>query len=214
MFNKAVLWDLSYGVYVISSMDKKRPTGCIANCAVQLTHDTIALSLNHSNYTNSVIKENKEIAISILSQKTDANLISVFGFTSGRDTNKFEKVKYKLINNLPIVQDSRGYLTLKCFQQVELETHTLFIAKITDGDIFNNEIPMTYKFYHDVIKGRAPKAAPTYIAPDAISVDANNQPNRFKCKMCGYIYEGDITKENDNFTCPVCKQKKNSFEAI
>ena len=212
MFNNMILWNLSYGIYVISVMDNGRPTGCIANCAMQLTTDTIAISLNHKNHTNEVIKRNKEFSISILSNNSDRNIISVFGFTSGRDKNKFENIDYTIINNLPVLKDCSGYITLKTIQELELETHTLFIAKITGGDLLNNEIPMTYKYYHDVIKGRAPKTAPTYIDPEKTAQkEENDKAPRYKCKICGYIYEGDITKEDINYVCPICKQPKSVF---
>ena len=213
MFNKAALWDLSYGIYIVSSMDNTRPTGCCANCAVQLTHNLIAVSINHTNYTNEVIKKNKGFAISILSEKSNREIISIFGFSSGRDRNKFDNIKYRTVNNLAIVEDSCAYITLKTVKEVEFDTHTLFIGEITDGDIINNDIPMTYKYYHDVIKGRAPKAAPTYIAPDD-SIEEINNKKRFKCKICGYIYEGDINLEKDDFVCPVCKRPKSFFEEI
>ncbi|MBQ4123635.1 hypothetical protein IJD44_07960, partial [bacterium] len=108
-----------------------------------------------------------------------------------------------------------GYITLNIIKEVELETHTLFIAKITGGDILNNDIPMTYKYYHEVIKGRAPEKAPTYIATDDI-IESNNvmKSTRYKCKICGYIYEGDISLQDDSFVCPICKQAKEVFHAI
>src|SRR5699024_7920924 len=110
--------------------------------------------INHNNYTNSIIKENKNFALTILSEKTNPNIIATFGFTSGREKNKFDGFEYKMFDNLPVLLNSKGYLTLKLAQMVELETHTFFIGEIIDGDVFNNEIPMTYKYYHDVIKGR------------------------------------------------------------
>ena len=213
MFNKSVLWNLSYGVYVISAMDKTKPTGCIANSVVQLTHNTIAVSLNKENYTNSIVKQNKEFAVSILSQDSNRDIISVFGFTSGKDNNKFEKINYDMINNLPIIKDSCGYITLKLIQEIELNTHTLFIAEISGGDIVNTTTPMTYKYYHDVIKGRAPKTAPTYINPDDIE-KVEHQGVRSRCSICNYIYNGDITKEPEDFVCPVCKQPKSVFQQI
>lgn len=213
MLNKAVLWNLSYGVYVVSSMDKTKPTGCIANSVVQLTHNTIGVCINKENYTNSVVKQNKEFAISILSQDSNPDIISVFGFTSGKDNNKFEKINYDIKNNLPIVKDSCGYITLKLIQEVELETHTLFVAEITGGDIIDSCTPMTYKYYHDVIKGRAPKTAPTYINPDEIE-KVETQGLRYRCSICNYIYNGDITQEPDDFVCPVCKQPKTVFKQI
>jgi len=209
MFNKAVLWNLSYGVYVATSIDKDRPIGCIVNSVMQLTHDCIAISLNHQNYTNKIVKETNKLAISILSENVDENLIPVFGFTSSKDNDKFKNIKYNIINNLPVIKNSNGYIIVDIIQEIELETHTLFIGKIITGDILSNQTPMTYKYYHEVIKGKAPKTAPTYIEPEI-----NNSKKQYKCSICGYIYEGDITKENDDFICPICKQPKSVFEKI
>ena len=209
MFNKSVLWNLSYGVYIVSSMDNDKPIGCVANSIMQLTHDCIAISLNHQNYTNEVIKKTKKLAISILCTDVEENLIPVFGFTSSRNTDKFNNAKYKIIDNLPIIEQANGYITLEVSQEVELETHTLFIAKIVGGDILNNKNPMTYKYYHDVIKGKAPKTAPTYIEEEIA-----NEGEKYKCSICGYVYEGNINKENDDYVCPICKQPKSAFVKV
>ena len=82
---------LSYGVYVISTWDNGRPTGCTANSAMQITSSpaTIAVSVNHDNYTNHCISETGKFAVSILSEQTDPSVIGTFGFWSGKDTNKF-----------------------------------------------------------------------------------------------------------------------------
>ena len=206
MFNKSVLWNLSYGVYVVSSMDNDRPIGCVANSIMQLTHDCIAVSLNHQNYTNKIVKQNKKLAISILNNEVEENLIPTFGFCSSRENNKFENVEYEMIKHLPIIKQANSYIVLEIVQEIELETHTLFIGKIIAGDILNNSTPMTYKYYHDVIKGRAPKTAPTYIEEEISS-----EGEKYKCSICGYIYEGNISKEKDDFICPICKQPKNVF---
>ncbi len=209
MFNKSVLWNLSYGVYIVSSFDNKRPIGCVANSIMQLTYDTIAISLNHQNYTNEIAKKTKKLAISILSVEVEENLIPTFGFCSSKDKNKFENINYKIIDNLPIIERACGYITLEIVNEIELETHTLFIGKVVSGDILNNKTPMTYKYYHDVIKGKAPKTAPTYIEEEITT-----QGEKYKCSICGYIYEGDINKENDDFICPICKQPKSVFEKL
>lgn len=36
--------------------------------------------------------------------------------------------------------------------------------------------------------------------------------NKWKCKICGYIYEGETLPED--FTCPLCKQPASSFEKL
>lgn len=220
MFNKEILWNLSYGVYIVSVCDKDKVTGCIANSIMQITHNKIAISLNKENYTNQIIKESGTFAVSILSMTPDKNIISTFGFTTGRTKEKFENFEYEIINNLPIVKNSTGYLTLKVTDSMDVDTHTIFISEITGGDIFNQDIPMTYKYYHETIKGKTPKAAPTYMevdnkeksGPDTTS--SAPKAKKYRCKICGYIYEGDLRKEAPNYKCPVCKQPKTCFEEI
>ncbi len=204
--NNEVLKNISYGVYVVSCFDEKRSTGCIVNSLMQVTYDTIALSVNHKNYTNKCIKMNKKFAISILSINVDDNIIPVFGFQSSKDTDKFLNLEKIKIEGIDIIKNSIGYLIAEVKDIIETETHSVFIAKITKGEMLKNETPMTYAYYHQVKKGTSPKNAPTYIE--------QKETEGYKCKVCGYIYKGDITKEKDDFICPVCKQPKSVFEKI
>ena len=207
--NKEILKNLSYGVYVVTVSDGSRPTGCVANSIMQVTYDTIALSINHNNYTNICIKKNKKFAISILSEDVDDNIIPVFGFTSGKDKNKFENIDSLSIEGIDIIKDSIGYLICEVIETLETETHSVFIAKILDGDVLNNKTPMTYAYYHKVKKGLSPKAAPTYIEQTTKTEEIS-----YRCKICGYIYKGDLTKEPDDYICPICKQPKSVFEKV
>lgn len=208
--NNNILKNLSYGVYVVSTVDNGKPTGCIANSAMQVTHDTIAVSINHDNYTNKCIKESKKFALSILGVDVSDKIIPVFGFTSGRDTEKFKDIAIKEIDGLDIIADSTGYIICDVINQMETDTHTIFLGKIVDGDLLNDQIPMTYAYYHNVKKGKSPKTAPTYIEENL----QNNTKLAYKCIICGYIYEGDITKEPDSYVCPICKQPKTKFIKI
>ncbi len=208
--NNNILKNLSYGVYVVSTVDNGKPTGCIANSAMQVTHDTIAVSINHDNYTNKCIKDSKKFALSILGVDVSDKIIPVFGFTSGRDTEKFKDIAIKEIDGLDIIADSTGYIICDVINQMETDTHTIFLGKIVDGDLLNDQIPMTYAYYHNVKKGKSPKTAPTYIEENL----QNNTKLAYKCIICGYIYEGDITKEPDSYVCPICKQPKTKFIKI
>lgn len=205
--NNNVLRNLSYGVYVVSTNAKDKPTGCIANSVMQVTHDTVAVSINHDNFTNQCIKESKKFAISILGVDVNDNIIPVFGFTSGKDTEKFKNVDIKEIDGLDIIADSTGYIICELINQMETDTHTIFLGKIIDGDTLKDEIPMTYAYYHKVKKGTSPKAAPTFIE----ETPQDNTKLAYKCTICGYIYEGDLTKEPDTYLCPICKQPKSKF---
>lgn len=162
--NKNVLRTLSYGVYAVSVNDAGRATGCIANSIMQVTYDTVAVSINHENYTNECLKKYKKFAISILGEDIEMNTIAYLGFQSGRDKNKFEHVETVDINGFSIIKNAVGYLICEIINDIETETHTVFLAKITDGEYLNaDKKPMTYDYYHRVKKGNSPKKAPTYI---------------------------------------------------
>lgn len=166
--NNNVFRNLSYGVYVISTWDNGRATGCTANSAMQITSSpaTIAVSINHNNYTNGCIKDTGRFAISILSEKSDPMIIGTFGFYSGKEKNKFDQVENKIFANMPVVSDACGYIVCDVIDTMETETHTVFLGKVIDGDVNGNDTPMTYAYYHNVVKGKSPKNAPTYIAEE------------------------------------------------
>lgn len=157
---------LSYGVYVVTTLKNSgKPTGCTANSAMQVTASpaTIAVSINHDNYTNECIKKTGEFALNILGEKSQPLIIGTFGFRSGKDFNKFQnEPQYK--DGLPIVDGAIAYVTCKVIDSLEAPTHTIFLGEVTSAEIIDeNDSPMTYAFYHNVIKGKSPKKAPTYI---------------------------------------------------
>jgi len=164
--DKAVLWQLSYGMYAIGVKDGDRPSGCIVNTVFQITSSPaiIAISMNKDNYTHGLIAKEGIFTVSILSEETMPLVISYLGFRSGRDTDKFEKLEYQTdANGNPIVTDHIcGYMQAKVISQADTPTHTVFFAEVTDGVKVSDLHPMTYEYYHKVIKGSAPKNAPTY----------------------------------------------------
>ncbi len=163
--NKRAVQKLSYGVYVVSTWDKGRATGCVANSAMQITSEpaTIAVSINHNNYTHKCIEDTGKFAISVLGENVDPGIIGTFGYYSGKDINKFEQVEQDLKGFMPVVKAASAYIVCDVVDKMETETHTVFLGKVTDADILNTDTPMTYAYYHNVIKGKSPKNAPTYI---------------------------------------------------
>lgn len=211
--NNDTFRNLSYGVYIISTWDNGRATGCTANSAMQITSDpaTIAISINHNNYTNKCIEESGNFAISILGENSDPSIIGTFGFQSGKDVNKFDSVKHEIKGNMPIVMEGCSYLTCEVINKMETDTHTVFLGKVLEADILSADNPMTYSYYHKVVKGKSPKNAPTYIAEDTT---VENTSEKYVCSVCGYVYEGDTPFEElpDDYTCPICKQSKKVFK--
>ena len=164
--NKNVFHKLSYGVYVVSTWDNGRPTGCTANSAMQITSTpaTIAVSINHDNYTNKCINETGKFAISIMAEDSTPSIIGTFGFKSGKDNDKFSEVEYRVRDYLPVVSDACGYIVCDVTDRMETATHTVFLGEVKGAELFGDREAMTYNYYHKVIKGKSPKNAPTYIA--------------------------------------------------
>lgn len=210
--NKNAFRNLSYGVYIISTLDGQRPTGCVANSVMQITSSpaTIAVSMNHDNYTNSCIKKSGKFAISILSEESNPELIGRFGFQSGKDIDKFEGIEAFVQEDISVISDACGYIVCKVIDQMETATHTVFLGEVIDADVLKDEEPMTYAYYHKVVKGKSPKNAPTYIPEE---VEEKAEEEKWVCGICGYVYDGEIPFEelSEDFKCPICKQPKEVF---
>lgn len=166
MINEAVFRNMSYGVYIISTMDGERPTGCVANSVMQITASsaTVAVSMNHDNYTNQCMDQSGVFAFSILGEQTEVGTIGTFGFRSGKEINKFENVAYEMKAGAPVLKQSCGYVVCKIIDRMESPTHTVFLGEVIDSGMMEGSgQPMTYRYYHEVFKLKSPKNAPTYL---------------------------------------------------
>lgn len=202
--DKKVFTDINYGMYIVSCKDEKN-CGCVINTLIQLTNENpiISICLNKKNYTNSIIKKTKKFAVSILSENIDPNIISKFGFQSSNDIDKFEDIFYEEKEGLPILKDSIcGYLICEVINIIDAESHDLFIARVIDTEKTNNLKPMTYNYYHEVLKGKAPKKAPTYI-------EEKSEEDSWVCDICGYVHKGNLP---DDFKCPICGADLSHFK--
>lgn len=216
--NKQIFKDISYGMYLVTTIDENnKNTGCIINTLTQITsvNPIISISLNKNNYTNSAIKINKLFAISILSVDTPKELIATFGYYSSRDIDKFKNINYEINNNIPIIKEKTcGYIIAETINIVDCDTHDVIIAKVLNTNKTFNLEPMTYKYYQENLKGTSPKNAPTYI--EEVSTTPSN---KYKCSLCGHIY--DDSKEKIKFSelpedwvCPLCGAPKSMFNKI
>ena len=210
--DKKVLRNLSYGVYVVTSKDGSKNVGCVANSVMQVTSNpvTVAISINHDNFTNLVIKKNGKVGISILKENTDASIIGTFGFSSSKDVDKFDNVKFKEIDEIPVLEDTCGYMICKVLDAMESDTHTVFLLEVISSGDYSDLNPMTYKFYHENLKGTYPKNAPTYEEKEELVYDSKTKT--WRCSVCGYEYEGDSLP--DDFICPICGVDASKFNLV
>ncbi|HAV00569.1 MAG: flavin reductase [Lachnospiraceae bacterium] len=204
MDNKT-MYKLSYGLFVLTAKDEK-DNGCITNTAIQVTSEPnrISLAVNKSNYTHDMIIKTGIFTVSIISEDADFELFKHFGFQSGRDVDKFEGfADCKRLENgtLAITKGVNGYICGKVINTVDLGTHTLFIADVTDMEVLSDTPSATYTYYQSNIK---PK-------PQAASAEEKGK-TVWRCKICGYEYEGEELPAD--FVCPVCKHPASDFEKV
>lgn len=216
--DKKVLRDISYGMYFVSSNYEDVMSGCVINTLCQITSKDVivSISLNKDNYTNEIIKSSRKFAVSIISNDTKKDSIGKFGYYSSRDVDKFGDIRYELVDGVPVILEGvSGYLICEVINVVDCGTHDIFIAKVSEGKKINDSVPMTYKYYHEILKGLSPRNAPTYVEVK----EDDNEGNKYRCKICGFIY--DESKEkikfedlDDDWKCPLCGAGKNDFEKI
>lgn len=202
--NQESLKYITYGMYLVGFNDSNHLGGCIINTLSQVTSTDMlfTINLNHNNYTNEAIKKTKRFSVSILKEDTSPSIIQTFGFKTSKETEKFKSIPYEMKENLPILKESCGYLIFEVKEIINCITHDIILAKLVSCDTKENENAMTYKYYHEVIKGRAPKNAPTY-------QEEKTTKESYVCDICGYIVEGEPP---DDFICPICGANKSHFK--
>lgn len=209
--DKTVLFNLTYGLYIVGAMDEDRPVGCTINTCFQVTSENpiLAVSINKNNYTLDAIKRTGKFSLSIVAEESDSSVIGAFGFVSSKDHDKYKDFGYEISNGVPLVNGKfAGRLILEVLQMADNETHMVIMARLIDT-VKGEGTPMTYSYYHKVVKGKAPKNAPTYVeeieekAPETSST-------QYVCDICGYVHEGEELP--DDFICPICKQDKSHFK--
>ena len=199
---KNAFFSFSYGLFVLTARDGKKDNGCIINTAAQLT-DTpkrISIAVNKANFTHDMIRKTGVFNLSMLSTDAPFGLFQHYGFQSGRDVDKFADVKgmARATNGVYYLPYStNAFVSGKVTQEIDLGTHTLFIADVTEARVLSNAPSMTYSFYFANVK---PK-------PSALKKQTG-----WVCKICGYVYEGETLPAD--FICPLCKHGAEDFEKL
>ncbi len=194
------LFNIGYGLYVVTSNDGKKDNGLIVNTVTQVTNtpNRIAVTINKENYSHHVIKQTGKMNINCLTVDAPFSVFEQFGFVSGRNVDKFANCEPLRSDNglvfLPRYINS--FMSLKVEQYIDLDTHGMFICSVTEARVISDRETMTYTYYQENVK---PK-------PET------EGKSGYVCKICGYVYEGDELP--DDFICPLCKHGAADFEKI
>ncbi len=198
--NSKALYNLTYGVYLLTAKDAGKDNGCIINTAVQVANNPTRISIAaiKGNLTHDMIVATGEFNLSSLSTDAPFSLFQHFGMQSGRDVDKFADfadIARSENGLLYLTKWSNAFLSLKVTESHDLGSHTLFVGELVDGDVLSKETSCTYSYYQTTIKANAPKPA---------------VKKGWRCKVCGYVYEGNVLPED--YICPICKHGVEDFE--
>lgn len=197
------MFKLGYGLYILTSQSGNQDNGCIINTVTQVTSNPnrISITVNKSNYTHDMIVREGIFNVSVLTTNASFAVFQRFGFQTGRECNKFEGyTSGKRAENgvLYCTEDTNAFISGKVVNQMDLGTHTMFIADVTDCQVLSDAPSVTYDYYQNNIKPQ-PKQEESGV-------------KGYRCTICGYIYEGEELPED--FICPLCKHGAEAFEPI
>ncbi len=201
--DKNAMDKLSYGLFILTANEGNKDNGCIINTAGQVTAEPnrISVAVSKMNLTHDMIMRTSKFTVSVISQKADFELFKHFGFQSGRDVDKFagyNKCRKSANGTMIVLEGTNAYVSATVTGTVDLGSHTLFIADVTDMDVLDDAKSATYEYYHSDIKPQP--QAPT----------AAGEKKTFRCKICGYEYVGEELPAD--YICPLCKHPASDFE--
>ena len=200
--DRKALYRIGYGLYVLTAREGEKDNGCIINTLVQVTGEPcrVSIAVNKANYTCGMIERTGLFNVSMLTEKADFKLFQRFGFQSGKDADKFAGLPCPRLENglLAVEETANAVLSGKVFSTVDLGTHLLFLADVTDARVLSGDESVTYSYYQRHIK---PAPAPRPAAAAGKTV--------WRCPVCGHVYEGEELPAD--YVCPICKHAGSEF---
>ncbi len=194
------LFNIGYGLYVVTCNDGKKDNGLIVNTVTQVTNtpNRIAVTINKENYSHHIIKQTGKMNINCLTVDAPFAVFEKFGFVSGRNVDKFAECEPLRSDNglVFLPRYINAFMSLEVERYVDLDTHGIFICNITEARVISDKESMTYSYYYSNVK---PKPQ-------------TDGKKGYVCKVCGYVYEGEELPED--FICPLCKHGASDFEPI
>lgn len=197
--DKNAMYKIPYGLYVLTAREGEKDNGCIINTAAQVTSspNRITVAVNKDNYTHDMIKNTGVFNVSVLTEGATFETFENFGFQSGREADKLAKITFSRAENgvVYLTDKVNAVISGKVCQEIDMGTHTIFVADVTDAKVLSEDESVTYGYYQKNIKPSPEKKSKGYV-----------------CVICGYIYEGDELPAD--FVCPICKHGVSDFKKL
>lgn len=185
-------------MYILTTKGGGCVVDAVSRIGAKADQPLIAVAVAKTNHTNQLLEQNEKFALSVLGEKADPDLISMFGFKSSRDIDKMAKTATREIEDVQVIEKTLGYMVLEKIDKIENDTHTVFIGRPIEGDIFNDEDePMSYAYYQEH-------------KDELKRVETEQTQTAWVCTACGYIYYGEEVP--DDYRCPLCGLGKEYFK--
>ena len=196
----SALFNIGYGLYVVTSNDGNRDNGLIVNTVSQVTNtpNRVAVTINKANYSHHIIKQTGVMNVNCLDTSAPFSVFQNFGFQSGRTADKFAGIdELRSDNGLRFLpRHINSFMSLKVESYVDLGTHGMFICSITEARVMSDKETMTYTYYQNQVKPKPETAG----------------KKGYVCQICGWVYEGEPLPED--IVCPLCKHGAADFAPI
>lgn len=201
--DKNALYKLSYGLFVVTAQEGEQDNGCIINTAIQAASapNQLSICVSKANHTHDMILRTGAYTVSVLTQDASFDLFQRFGFQSGREVDKFANDKGSIRGKngiLYVTESTNAYISVKVAKTEDLGSHTMFIGEIIDMEVLSDAPSVTYGYYMEHIK------------PKPQAQEAEVGKTVWRCKICGYEYEGEELPAD--YICPLCKHPASDFE--
>ena len=202
--DRKALYNLEYGVFLVSSKSGDRINACITNTCIQAAAKPLLLAICciNSNFTPELIKESGLFTVSVLDSSVTFETIKRFGMQSGRNLDKFADFDYAAdANGLPYLKSqANAVFSCKVVSSQDLGSHTIFFGEVLEAERLSDKPSLTYAKYQSDVK---PKPAAKKETRPIVG---------WKCKICGYVYEGAALPAD--YACPLCGHGPEDFEPI
>jgi flavin reductase len=139
---KAAMRRFAANVNVITSADGNLMNGMTATavCSVSAEPPSVLIIVNRTTRSHPIIKRSGAFAVNVLSTHQE-DLATHF---ASKKDDPFASVDYRIgKTGCPIIQDSDAYIECVVTQEVEMNTHTIFVGEVVSTDVSDGE-PLLY----------------------------------------------------------------------
>lgn len=197
MKNSKITRKITQGMYVLTTQGG----GCIVDAVARVgSRDDaplISVAVAKTNHSHQLLAENEKFALSVIGEQTDPEIIQTFGFKCSKDCDKLAQIETIEIENVPVAKATLGCMILEKIDAIDMGTHTLYIGKMVEGDVFSDGEPMSYAYY----QGHK---------DELTRVTTEEDRTAWVCTACGYVYYGETVP--DDYKCPLCGLGKEYFK--